>query len=197
MDWHQIAESIRAHQTTLHEQCQGQRFVSHTSDLLLFQALTKECMTAWQMTPTEISRLPDETNTLQFECRRGHQHKHIHQAVQSFLAYAKDQYLTHLEHTGYSSGESAEIVKNVLSEIRMIQDLEAAIPKKTFVTNDKCHLFYVDASVGHHVRIHITVTRGIATTFSGTMQVIAHQFPIRSSDETADEILARITSFAL
>lgn len=188
MDWREIAESTHEHQLALFKIQEGVWTVTAHSDLSLYQHISMDYSRGMKTMQPVIKRNPH--CSLEFTHHRGHQHKHLHHAVSSFLASAKDAYLAHLS---ASDNFYNQVDKNLL--IQLFKKPSYKIKNGVYTSTDDACFFFVYNNVVHHVRLHITVKRGIANNYSGNLQVVAHHFDNSGgSDENVDVIYERLMS---
>lgn len=188
-----IAASIRDHRLSLQAAPKEATIITKDSHGDVHLALTKEGLAAWHMSMCEVTR--DTESPWEFSCQRGHQHKHLHHAVASFAAFAYHQYVEHL----LQSDMLKRLIPDLAEQVKIIRELfiktkgtqteaeasdehnaeKSSLPakRKSIYTTDKdCYFFYLENKTAHQIRIYLTVQRGVANTYSCSMQTIAHQF---------------------
>lgn len=194
MDWYEISTSTHAHQLALFNLKEGDRTVVEKIDLATFQHLSMEFSRGMKTSTPLIQR--DHKSPLEFHCQRGHQHTHLQHAVKSFLAYARDAYFAHLKTIDNPKYNGLDVTQLTT----LFAKPSHKIRKDVFITDEYACFYFVHANIAHHVRLHITIKRGVAKTYSCDMQIINHHFDLSEcggSDESVDVIHQRLLRLVL
>lgn len=192
--WRYIADDIYQHRQILKLltslTTDEQQYITKSSHLEIFQALTKEWLLA--MKQKDVTRSPD--NQYEMYHYRGRQHKQLNNAITSFLADVKRAYSSRLFGEETKLGDHPNLI-TFFTQDCLIKTNHYAIIDGFSTSND--YYFFVyhqNAKAIDHVQCTITVKRGVANNYSGTCQTIAHRFSIESSlsDLSPEDIMKTI-----
>jgi len=189
MDLHEIAAFTHAHQLAILKMGSDDSTVSEHSDNDLCQHLDMEFSRGMKTLKPEIKR--DHNSPLEFSCYRGHQHTHLQHAVKSFLVHARGAYIAHLDTVNDERFKKLDV--SILAPLFVKPDHK--ISGQVFTSTENAYFYFVHDNVAHHIRLHLTVKRGVAKTYSGNLQVIVHHFDLAQcggSDESVETIHERL-----
>lgn len=190
--WRYIADDIRSHQDILHRGLQNAKgkFVTITKwkQPEVHQALLKEAGAEWHSSAPNIGY--DAHHPWHLELARGKQHSTLHNALQSFIAHARDGYLNHL---GRFAQDDTTLDHIAIAEA--FQHFEVEMQSATQIRL-ACCCFVVDTQTANvsELTMKMTASKGIGLNYAASFISMVHTFSIHENWrlQTVDEIMARI-----